>query len=90
MCGSGIEGVNFYQKPRSVKCWRSQKTGRIYIPSSERKQPNIFGHNIRKNLKNNTYVMVPLPKLWHALESVASAPDGEADFAIADLLNLVD
>ena len=29
-------------------------------------------------------------KLWHALESVASAPDGEADFAIADLLNLVD
>ena len=33
--------------------------------------------------------MGPLSKVWHSLESAATAPDHEADLIIEDLLNLV-
>ena len=39
--------------------------------------------------KKNTDVMGPLSKIWHSLDSAASAPDDEPDLTIEDLLNLV-
>ena len=49
-----------------------------------------FRHKILEKIQRKSNdIMGPLSKVWHALESAATAPDHEADLIIEGLLNLV-
>ena len=83
-----MEQNQFWPKLRSLEYYRSY--GRIYVPSSRRKQPTTDMH-LRQNIKkiqNKNNVMGPLKSIA-CPRSASTAPDHEADFIIKDLLNLV-